>query len=276
MSAYLVVLTAAGGVADPDIEQCLAALGGEAARQGDAAVLSGFEAPPNLSSLAALTCDANILRAERPEVALFIADMDSTMIDAECIDELADFAGLKAEVSAITERAMQGELDFDAALNERVALLKGLPETTLELCYRERITPNPGAETLVNGLTERGIRTALVSGGFTFFTRRVAGRLGFRSQQANQLEVEDGVLTGRVIPPILGRQAKLEALERHCAELGCRAENVVAIGDGANDLAMIGAAGMGVAYKAKPAVAEAADVRLHRSDLAAVLAMIDA
>ncbi len=205
---------------------------------------------------------------------LFIADMDSTMIEVECIDELADYAGVKPQVSEITERAMQGELNFEAALKERVSLLKGLTVATLQECYNQRITFSPGAHALIAGLHAAGIATALVSGGFTFFSERVARELGFQSHQANTLEVEDGHLTGRVTLPILGREAKLAALHAQCQTLGCTPAESVAIGDGANDLAMIGAAGLGIAYKAKPAVAAEADAGLNHSDLTAVLALI--
>ncbi|QHQ37342.1 phosphoserine phosphatase SerB [Algicella marina] len=200
--------------------------------------------------------------------------MDSTMIEVECIDELADYAGVKPQVSDITERAMRGELDFEEALRERVSLLKGLPVSVLQECYNQRITFSPGAAALLAGLRGAGVETALVSGGFTFFSERVAAELGFHSHQANSLEVDNGHLTGRVTPPILGRAAKEEALRRISERLGISPFQAVAIGDGANDLAMIGAAGLGIAYKAKPAVAAEADVRLDHSDLSAVLALI--
>ncbi|MEL6794001.1 MAG: phosphoserine phosphatase SerB [Pseudomonadota bacterium] len=215
--------------------------------------------------------DANVVPAADRAKRILICDMDSTIIPVECIDEIADFAGVKDRVSAITERAMQGELDFEAALRERVGLLKGLPEETLQQVYYERVSLNPGAADMVAAMNEAGALTALVSGGFTFFTERVAAAAGFQRHQANTLLAADGALTGEPGTPILGKQAKLEALERYAAELGCAPADAVAVGDGANDLAMIGAAGLGVAYRAKPAVAQAADARLDHSDLTAVL-----
>ncbi|MEL7462723.1 MAG: phosphoserine phosphatase SerB [Pseudomonadota bacterium] len=215
--------------------------------------------------------DANAVSSEGRAKRILICDMDSTIIPVECIDEIADFAGVRDRVSAITERAMRGELDFEAALRERVGLLKGLPEATLQQVFDERVSLNPGAAEMVAAMNEAGALTALVSGGFTFFTTRVAAAAAFQRNQANALLVEDGALTGEPGTPILGKQAKLEALERFAAELACAPADAVAVGDGANDLAMIGAAGLGVAYRAKPAVAEAADARLDHSDLTAVL-----
>lgn len=198
---------------------------------------------------------------------LLISDMDSTMITVECIDELADFVGKKAEVAAITERAMNGELDFEAALTERVALLKGLPESVLQTCYDERVRMMPGARSLVQGMREKGARCVLVSGGFTFFTSRVAEALGFHEHYANELEIENGVLTGRVVPPILGSQAKLATLQAKVKELGITPEDVLAVGDGANDLPMLLAAGLGVAYHAKPSVQAQAQHHVNHGDL---------
>ncbi len=217
--------------------------------------------------------DLNVVPAVDRAKRVLIADMDSTMIPVECIDELADFAGVKDEVSDITERAMQGELDFEEALKARVALLTDLPVTALEECYRTRIALNPGARDLVQTMNAAGARTALVSGGFTFFSSRVGRDAGFASNQANTLEEADGRLTGRVVPPILGRDAKAAALKALCAEVGCTTTDVLAVGDGANDLAMIELAGMGVAFHAKPKVAAAAGYRLNHSDLRALLAL---
>lgn len=202
---------------------------------------------------------------------LFIADMDSTMISCECLDELADYAGLKAEIAAVTERAMRGELAFEPALRERVARLKGLPLTDLERCYQERVRLNPGARTLVRTLAHHGVETVLVSGGFEYFTSRVAQAAGFAAHQGNRLLDDGARLTGEVAEPILGREAKLEALHLHAARLGVSPSAAVAIGDGANDLAMIGAAGLGLAYRAKPVVAAEADARIDHADLTAVL-----
>ena len=202
---------------------------------------------------------------------LLIADMDSTIINVECIDELADFAGVKAEVSAITERAMRGELDFEAALRERVAMLKGLPLEALQRTYDERVRLNPGARTLVQTMTRNGVRCVLVSGGFTFFAIRVAEACGFYAQRANILGEADGVLTGQVGEPILGREAKLAALHRYADALAIPLTAALAVGDGANDLAMIEAAGLGVAYRANPIVAARAHAKVDHADLTALL-----
>ncbi len=202
---------------------------------------------------------------------LFIADMDSTIIGCECLDELADFAGVKAEVAAITERAMRGEIAFEGALRERVAKLKGLQIEALDQCYRERVRLNPGASTLVRTMSARGVHCVLVSGGFESFTGQVSKAAGFAGHQANRLIQAHGRLTGEVAEPILGREAKLEALQLHAAHLGLAFEDVLAVGDGANDLAMIEAAGLGVAYRAKPLVAARADAKVDHSDLTALL-----
>src|SRR5690606_1230415 len=172
--------------------------------------------------------------------------MDSTIINVECLDELADFAGLKAEIAAITERAMKGELEFEPALRERVGKLKGLSLDALERTYAERVRLNPGAATLVKTMAKHGARCVLVSGGFTFFTERVAAAAGFHLSRANVL-IDDGAsLTGTVVEPILGRKAKLEALQQEAAAFGAQPADALAIGDGANDLDMIKAAGLGV------------------------------
>jgi phosphoserine phosphatase len=197
--------------------------------------------------------------------------MDSTMIRQECIDELADLAGVGPQVAAITARAMAGELDFEDALRERVALLAGLPEDAVAEVLETRITETPGGATLVATMRARGGYAALVSGGFTAFTGPVATRLGFDVHRANTLLVENGRLTGRVAEPILGRAAKLEALHDLCARLGIGAEAAMAVGDGANDLAMIRAAGAGVALHAKPAVQAKARLRVNHGDLTALL-----
>ncbi len=222
-------------------------------------------------AIAGAPVDAAIQDARRREKKLLIADMDSTIIEQECIDELADFVGRRAEISAITERAMRGELDFEGALRERVAMLAGLDETDLEDAFRQRITLTPGARTLVRTMRARGAFTALVSGGFTFFTRRVAAAAGFHVDEANTLVLENGRLTGRVAEPILGRAGKEAALARHAAAQSVDRRATLAVGDGANDLAMLGAAGLGVAFRAKPAVAEAADVSIRHGDLTALL-----
>ena len=216
--------------------------------------------------------DAAVVVTEHSRKSVLVCDMDSTLIGQECIDELADFAGVRERVSAVTERAMRGEIGFEDALRERVATLEGLPESALEECYRTRITLNAGARTLARTMRESGAVTVMVSGGFTFFAERVAEACGFEFAHANVLEVRDGKLTGRVAEPILGREAKLDALLRYTDGDPSRA---CVIGDGANDLAMIQAAGqaggMGIAYRAKPVVSEAARFRIDHTDLATAL-----
>jgi phosphoserine phosphatase len=202
---------------------------------------------------------------------LFLADMDSTMIGQECVDELADFAGLKAHVAAITERAMRGEIEFEPALRERVALLKGLPVTTIDEVLKKRITPTPGGRELVATMRAHGAYTCLISGGFTLFTRAVAAMIGFQENRANELKVEDGKLTGEVAEPILGRAAKLATLIDLREAFDLDNIDTLAVGDGANDLDMIRQAGLGVAYHAKPAVAAAAAARIDHGDLTALL-----
>jgi phosphoserine phosphatase len=202
---------------------------------------------------------------------LLVADMDSTIINVECLDELADFAGLKAEISAITERAMRGELAFDGALRERVAMLKGLPVTALQEAYDQRVRLNPGARTLVRTMAANGARCVLVSGGFSFFTGRVAQAALFHAHRGNTLVEAEGRLTGEVAEPILGREAKLAALTQEAAARQLPMSATLAVGDGANDLAMIEASGLGVAYRAKPIVAAQADARIDHTDLTTLL-----
>ncbi|WGR90901.1 phosphoserine phosphatase SerB [Bradyrhizobium sp. ISRA443] len=202
---------------------------------------------------------------------LFLADMDSTMIGQECIDELADFAGLKAHVAAITERAMRGEIEFESALRERVALLKGLPVSVVDEVLEKRITLTPGGRAVVMTMRAHGAYTCLISGGFTLFTSVVAARIGFQENRANQLRVEDGKLTGEVIEPILGRATKLATLVELMESFDLDDIDTLVVGDGANDLGMIQAAGLGVAYHAKPAVAAAAAARIDHGDLTALL-----
>jgi len=204
---------------------------------------------------------------------LLLADMDSTMIGQECIDELADFAGLKAHVSAITERAMRGEIEFEPALRERVALLKGLPVTVVDEVLKSRITLTPGAVELVRTMRAHGAYTCMVSGGFTLFTRRVAELIGFQENRANELLTENGKLSGQVAEPILGREAKLATLVDLLESSDLDDLDTMVVGDGANDLAMIERAGVGVAYHAKPAVAAAAGARIDHGDLTALLYM---
>ena len=217
-----------------------------------------------------LRADICIQPDEGRKKSLLICDMDSTLIGQECIDELADFAGVKARVSEITERAMRGEIDFEGALIERVGLLKDLDLSVLETCFKERIVLNKGAATLCQTMKANGAKTVIVSGGFTFFTQKVAAACGFEAHHANVL-LEDGKkLLGDVQRPILGRDAKRERLEVYSQSLG-GAQHAIAIGDGANDLAMIKAAGLGVAFYAKPAVAAASHCAINHTDLTTAL-----
>ncbi|MDG1286091.1 MAG: phosphoserine phosphatase SerB [Rickettsiales bacterium] len=197
---------------------------------------------------------------------LLICDMDSTVIEQECIDELADFAGFREKVVGITEAAMRGELDFEAALRERVALLKGLPEATMQQVFDERLTLSEGIEWLVKGMKREGAKAILVSGGFVFFTERVARRAGFEEHYGNRLAVENGVLTGEIVAPVLTKDSKLKILEHKINQLGITSEDVLAIGDGANDIPMLQHAGMGVAYRAKAATKKAAKFSLDFAD----------
>lgn len=215
--------------------------------------------------------DIAVLPMNARQKKLLIADMDSTIITVECIDEIADFAGLKDKVAKITEAAMRGELDFVAALKERAAMLKDLPEDVLERVFAERVRLMPGARSLIRTMNEAGALTVLVSGGFTYFTERVAAAAGFQVQRANRLEINGSRLTGRVIEPIVDSSTKLATLHEFRVGRGLVTEETLAIGDGANDIPMIEAAGLGVAYHAKPKAAAAADVAIHHGDLTAVL-----
>ena len=202
---------------------------------------------------------------------LLVADMDSTMISVECIDELADYAGLRAEVAAVTERAMAGELVFEQALAERVALLEGMDEEVLARCHAERVRLTPGARSLVWTMKREGAFSILVSGGFTAFADRVARQIGFDRAVANRLDMSEGKLSGTVSPPNVGAEGKRQALADALAERGLDASAALAVGDGANDIPMIRAAGLGVAYHAKPAAAAAADAVIEHNDLTALL-----
>ncbi|MBD9372846.1 phosphoserine phosphatase SerB [Rhizobium sp. ARZ01] len=202
---------------------------------------------------------------------LLIADMDSTMIGQECIDELAAEVGLKEQVSEITARAMNGEIAFEPALRERVALLKGLPLSVVDDVITKRITLTPGGPELIATMKAKGHYTALVSGGFTVFTSRIAETLGFQENRANTLLEDGGVLTGKVAEPILGKQAKVDALIEIAERLGIATDEALAVGDGANDLGMLHLAGSGVALHAKPAVAAEAKMRIDHGDLTALL-----
>jgi len=203
--------------------------------------------------------------------SLFVADMDSTMIGQECIDELAAELRVKQKVAKITERAMRGELEFEAALRERVRLLEGLDAMVIPKVISEKITITPGARTLISTLRSQGVYTALVSGGFTLFTSRIGATIGFDEDRANTLMLHNGKLTGEVAEPILGREAKRATLVELREQFALQPQETLAIGDGANDLDMIQEAGLGVAFRAKPAVAAAADARIDHADLTALL-----
>jgi phosphoserine phosphatase len=241
----------------------------------------GFTPPPG-TDLAALAgtlrgmlgdapVDLNLLAAGGRRKRLFVADMDSTMIGQECIDELADFAGLKAHVAAITERAMRGEIAFEPAVRERVALLRDLPVSVVAETLAGRITLTPGGETLVCTMRAAGGYAALVSGGFTVFTGAIAERIGFDEHRGNVLDFAGDLFAGTVAEPILGREAKLATLIELRERLGLAHGETLAVGDGANDLAMLQEAGLGVAFRAKPAVAAAAHARVQHGDLTALL-----
>jgi len=218
-------------------------------------------------------CDGLIVSGEPHVPKVFVSDMDSTMITAECIDELADFAGLKDQISAITERAMLGELDFESALRERVGLLAGLPESAIAQCLKERIRPMPGAQTLVETLKSLGCRTILVTGGFHHFADPVARQLGFERVVGNGLDVADGKLTGGLVGPIVDSAVKKQTLEAEIAAIGGAVVSL-ATGDGANDIPMLEAATYGVAHYAKPKARAASNGWIDRGDLTSVLRML--
>jgi phosphoserine phosphatase len=280
MPAFVATLVAAPGrLTDAAIARVAQALPRGAATDwlspGEAADLR-FEGPvADVGGLesAALAAGADLFLqplATRDK-KLLVADMDSTLIAQECIDELGVVAGIGERIAEITERAMQGELDFEAALRERVALLAGLPEVTIDKLLAERIALNPGARTLAATFRARGGYFAIVSGGFAPFTGAVASWLGADEHRANRLEAEAGRLTGRVLAPILGADAKLAALRELRARLALPVSATLAVGDGANDLAMLSEAGLGVAYRAKPKVAASAHARVEQGDLTALL-----
>jgi len=236
----------------------------------------------DLKDMKALKVGLKSLLADRPfdwailprygrKKRLLISDMDSTMIGQECIDELADAIGIGEQVAAITERAMNGELDFKEALAHRVALLAGMDAGELERVYKERITPTPGAKTLVATMRKHGAFTLLVSGGFSYFTKRVADAIGFHGDMANTLEIVDNKLTGEVTPPILDKEAKLNTLNAACAQMKLEPSQTMAVGDGANDLPMLKAAGLSVGYRAKELVRKEVTAAINHTDLTSAL-----
>ena len=239
---------------------------------GDAVALAPVKAAIT-QALGARPVDINIIDDDlaHRRKKLLVADMDSTIIQQECIDEIADVIGLKPKIAGITERAMRGELQFEDALRERLGLLKGIGTADLERVFRERVTLMPGAKTLIATMRKNGAYTALVSGGFTFFTNRVRVATGFDVDHSNTLGLADGKLTGEVDGPILGKEAKLATLEHYRTSRGLFATDTLAVGDGANDLMMIKAAGLGVAYRAKPIVAAEAAASITHGDLTALL-----
>ncbi len=260
------------------VEALRNAWGGGEARWLDPGVAAEFALPAqpdNLwqvwQGLQALGVDLAVQPATGRKKRLLLADMDSTMIEQECIDELADAAGVGPHVAAITARAMNGELDFEAALRERVGLLRGLPAGVIQEVIANRITLMPGGKTLLATMKAHGAHTALVSGGFTAFTMAIAQVLGFHENRANTLLIDKGRLTGEVAEPILGKAAKVQALQEIAARLGITPDEVLAVGDGANDLGMLDLAGMGVALHAKPSVAAQCSVRVNHGDLTALL-----
>ena len=278
---FIVTLLANPDRADLDtaaIEALQNAWGGDTARWLNPGIAAEFpvEIVPanrwdNWQGLQEMGLDLIVQPAEGRRKKMLLADMDSTMIGQECIDELADMAGVGPRVAEITKRAMNGELDFEGALIERVGLLKGLPEAVIDKVLAERITFTPGGRELLATMKANGGYAALVSGGFTAFTTAVARELGFDEHRANTLLAEDGTLTGNVASPILGREAKIAALEEITARLGLAHGDVMAVGDGANDLGMLNLAGAGVALHAKPAVAAQCDIRINHGDLTALL-----
>lgn len=281
---FIATLIAADRLARGDISaarDALAAAGVEVSgeawiEEGSAADLRIRARPDEArAALEGLLAHADVVVQAEAEAGrrkrLLVADMDSTMITVECIDELADYAGLKAEISAVTERAMRGELDFEAALDARVALLAGLDEAAIDRCRAERVRIMPGAKALVGTMRANGALTLLVSGGFTRFADRVAEEIGFDRALSNVLLIERGKLSGKVARPIVGAEAKRLALIEAAAERKLAREEVLAVGDGANDIPMLKEAGLGVAYRAKPATAAAAAARIERNDLSALL-----
>jgi len=275
---FIATLIAADRLGRGDISAAADALGGVAEtlwlEEGSACdlVLPGDPGAARLRLEGAFAgVDVVVQPQARRRKQLLAADMDSTMIAVECIDELADFAGVKAEVAAVTARAMNGELDFEAALDARVALLAGLDEAMLDRCREERVRLNPGARTLVATMRAHGAYTLLVSGGFTRFAEPIAAAIGFDESASNELILADSRLTGTVAKPIVDADGKRQAMARVAARRGIDLADALAVGDGANDIPMIEAAGLGVAFHARPAVAARSDARIDANDLTALL-----
>ncbi|MEM9912246.1 MAG: phosphoserine phosphatase SerB [Pseudomonadota bacterium] len=278
MSFIATLIAPKGTLTGSLVEHARAMLSGGSARwlsQNEAAELDLKQKPAELwdiwEALQSEGVDLVVQPGEGRRKAMLLADMDSTMIEQECIDELAEMAGVGDQVRGITARAMNGEIDFEAALLERVSLLKGLPETVIADVLAQRITYTAGGRVLLATMRANGAYAALVSGGFTAFTRAVAAHLEFDENRANTLLVNDGVLTGEAGRPILGREAKVDALHEITDRLGLKPQDVIAVGDGANDLGMLDLAGTGVALHAKPAVAAQCDIRINHGDLTALL-----
>ncbi|MFP5410056.1 MAG: phosphoserine phosphatase SerB [Gammaproteobacteria bacterium] len=268
-------------VPTPDLKQLAKLTGATAIEAVTPAAFRLVGADPGQRDAVAAYCEANrfdhgwVPAGRRiTDFGLLVMDMDSTLITIECIDEIADMQGLKLQVSAITEAAMRGEIDFAESLRRRVALLAGLDQSALQRVYDERLQLSPGAETLLAAARAAGIRTLLVSGGFTFFTERLKPRLGLDHTAANTLEVADGKLTGRVLGSIVDAQGKADWLNRVRGELGLAKDQVIAMGDGANDLKMMAAAGVSIAYRAKPVVRAQASYALNRVGLEGVLPLL--
>ena len=275
MDTLLVLIAAPGsGAISSHIAETARAMGGKLnwLAEGEACELDIFERVFEFGELLrGLPIDVNLIGTINRRKKLLIADMDSTMIHQECIDELGVMAGVGARIKDITARAMRGELNFEGALKERVALLKGLDESVIEQLLRERISFMEGGKTLLSTMKANGAYTALVSGGFTAFTSHVAATLGFDENRSNTLLIENGKLTGEVALPILGKEAKVKSLKRICKERRLRKADVIAVGDGANDIPMLLEAGMGVALHAKPKVQAEAPICINHGDLTALL-----
>ena len=269
MDSVLVLIAAPGSGAITT--QIAMAFMGHWLSEGEALEIPAAHEAQARKLCAGLPIDINRVPTANRRKRILLADMDSTMIQQECIDELGVVAGVGDHIKGITARAMRGELDFEGALKERVALLKGLPESVIQDVIRNRITMMPGGKTLLATMKKNGAYTALVSGGFTAFTSYVAKTLGFDENHANSLLLDGGKLTGEVALPILGKDAKVESLMRICSVHGLKPADVLAVGDGANDIPMLQAAGMGVALHAKPKVQEQASFVVNHGDLTALL-----